>query len=129
VRIGFDHTVGHVRDVEGYLLAHQDRVEQASRLTPYQVELFGRSLDLQVVDIRNEGELAEGRIPGSVHIPLAELARRKGELDLARPTVVYCAGGWRSSVGASLLRAAGFIDVSDILGGYAGWDAAQRLSA
>ena len=129
VRIGFDHTVGHVRDVEGYLLAHQDRVEQASRLTPYQVELFGRTLDLQVVDIRNEGELAEGRIPGSVHIPLAELARRKGELDLARPTVVYCAGGWRSSVGASLLRAAGFIDVSDILGGYAGWDAAQRLSA
>ncbi|MBI5736154.1 MAG: rhodanese-like domain-containing protein, partial [Mycolicibacterium neoaurum] len=38
------------------------------------------------------------------------------------PTVVYCAGGYRSSVAASLLRAHGFTDVSDILGGYGAWD-------
>ena len=35
--------------------------------------------------------------------------------------VVYCAGGWRSSVAASLLRRAGFEDVSDVLGGYGAW--------
>jgi rhodanese-related sulfurtransferase len=35
--------------------------------------------------------------------------------------LVYCAGGWRSSVGASLLRAQGFTDVSDLLGGYDAW--------
>jgi hydroxyacylglutathione hydrolase len=38
------------------------------------------------------------------------------------PTVVYCAGGYRSSVAASLLRQRGFVDVSDILGGYAAWE-------
>ena len=36
-----------------------------------------------------------------------------------KPTVVYCAGGYRSSIAASLLREAGFADVSDVLGGYA----------
>jgi glyoxylase-like metal-dependent hydrolase (beta-lactamase superfamily II)/rhodanese-related sulfurtransferase len=129
VRIGFDGTVGHVSDVEDYLLAHRDEVEQASRLTPDQFERLRRVVDLQVVDLRNEGERAEGVIEGATSIPLAELRRRKDELDPLRPIVLHCAGGWRSSVGASLLRASGFEDVSDLLGGYAGWAAVQRISA
>jgi glyoxylase-like metal-dependent hydrolase (beta-lactamase superfamily II)/rhodanese-related sulfurtransferase len=129
VRIGFDGTVGHVSDVEDYLLAHRDEVEQASRLTPEQFDRLAGHLDLQVVDLRNDSERAEGVIPGALSIPLAQLRRRKGELDPVRPTVLHCAGGWRSSVGASLLRATGFEDVSDILGGYAGWAAVQRISA
>jgi hydroxyacylglutathione hydrolase len=40
------------------------------------------------------------------------------ELDPTRPTVVYCASGYRSSIAASVLAAAGFGDVSDLLGGY-----------
>jgi glyoxylase-like metal-dependent hydrolase (beta-lactamase superfamily II) len=47
-------------------------------------------------------------------------------LDPVRPTVVYCASGYRSSIAASLLRHAGFDDVSDVLGGYHAWEAAQR---
>lgn len=129
VRIGFDHAVGYVADVEGYLLAHQDQVEHASRLTPHQVEELSAQGDLQIVDIRNAGEVETGGIPGAVNIPLAELGRRRIELDPNRPTVLYCAGGWRSSVGASLLRSSGFTDVSDVLGGFAGWDATQRVCA
>ena len=47
-----------------------------------------------------------------------------GELDPARPVVVYCAGGYRSSIAVSLLRASGFADVSDLIGGYQAWLAA-----
>jgi hydroxyacylglutathione hydrolase len=67
-------------------------------------------------------------IPGAVNIPLAELANRIGELDPAAPTVVYCAGGYRSSIAASLLRRHGFADVSDILGGYGAWDQAVQTA-
>jgi glyoxylase-like metal-dependent hydrolase (beta-lactamase superfamily II)/rhodanese-related sulfurtransferase len=129
VRIGFDRALGYIVDAEDYLLEHQDEVEQASRLTPYRFDELRSTCDLQVVDLRNAGELAEGRIPGTVHIPLAELRRRMDELDRTKPIVLHCAGGWRSSVGASLLRAAGFTDVSDVLGGFAGWQASQRISA
>ena len=45
-----------------------------------------------------------------------------GELSPGRPTVVYCAGGYRSSVVASMLRSEGFGDVSDLVGGYAAWE-------
>ena len=47
-------------------------------------------------------------------------------LDPRKPTVVYCAGGYRSSVAASLLRQNGFADVSDVLGGYGAWEAAVQ---
>jgi glyoxylase-like metal-dependent hydrolase (beta-lactamase superfamily II)/rhodanese-related sulfurtransferase len=129
VRIGYDRAVGHVADVEDYLVAHAEESEQASRLTPHQFEELRDREDLQIVDLRNDSERADGVIPGATSIPLAELRRRKDELDPARPTVLYCAGGWRSSVGASLLRASGFDDVSDILGGYAGWVASLKISA
>ena len=58
-----------------------------------------------------------------MHIPLAELPRRLDELDLDRPIVVHCAGGYRSSIAASWLRAQGATDVSDLLGGITAWEA------
>ncbi|MCB0951265.1 MAG: rhodanese-like domain-containing protein, partial [Microthrixaceae bacterium] len=42
-----------------------------------------------------------------------------------RPVVVMCAGGYRSSIAASLLRSNGFTDVSDLMGGYAALEPAQ----
>jgi hydroxyacylglutathione hydrolase len=49
---------------------------------------------------------------------VGQLRKRLGELDAHKPTVVYCAGGYRSSIAASVLRAHGFNDVSDVLGGF-----------
>jgi rhodanese-related sulfurtransferase len=60
-------------------------------------------------------------IPGALNIQLPQLVHRMGELDPSVPTVVYCAGGYRSSIAASTLRHAGFGDVSDLLGGFGAW--------
>jgi rhodanese-related sulfurtransferase len=76
---------------------------------------------LQLVDLRNPGELEAGTIPGARSIPLARLLDHVDELDPTAPTVVFCAGGYRSSIGASALRTQGFQDVSDLLGGYPAW--------
>ncbi len=82
--------------------------------------------ELQIVDVRNPGEAAAGMIPGAVNIPVGQLPDRTDELDPRKPTVVYCAGGYRSSVAASLLRQRGFADVSDVLGGYGAWEEAVQ---
>jgi rhodanese-related sulfurtransferase len=84
---------------------------------------------LQLVDIRNPGEVEHGIIAGATTIPVGQLPSRLDELDAAAPTVVYCAGGYRSSVAASVLREAGFTDVSDIIGGYGAWQEAQHVGA
>ncbi|MEW1955381.1 MBL fold metallo-hydrolase [Terrabacter sp. NPDC080008] len=127
-RIGYDRVVGYVADVDSYFLTHQDELGRASRLPAVEVDGLVAGGDVQVVDLRNAGELEAGMLPEARHIPLAELGRRVDELDPARPVVVYCAGGWRSSVGASLLRASGFADVSDVLGGYGAWSLARAAA-
>ncbi|MDW3219944.1 MAG: MBL fold metallo-hydrolase [Acidimicrobiales bacterium] len=121
-RIGFDRVVGHLRHPQAVMAAHPDRVQRASRLTAAEYDVRADEVaGLQLVDIRNPGEFALGSIPGAVGIPVGELPKRLDELDPDTPTVVFCAGGYRSSVGASVLRRAGFADVSDILGGYGAW--------
>jgi hydroxyacylglutathione hydrolase len=125
-RIGYDNVVGYVADVAAYLERHTDEVVPASRL---RVDQLDEAADVQLVDIRNPGEVAAGMIPGAIHIPLPQLLTRHGELDPARPVVLYCAGGWRSSVGASYLRGQGFADVSDVLGGYGAWAAEHPVAS
>jgi rhodanese-related sulfurtransferase len=77
--------------------------------------------DLQIVDVRNPGEVTSGTAHDAQTIPVGQLPARLDELDAAKPTVVFCAGGYRSSVAASLLRQKGFGDVSDVIGGYTAW--------
>jgi hydroxyacylglutathione hydrolase len=126
-RIGFDRVIGAMPDVETLLTEHPDVARPGSRLTAPEFDARVADLpDLQIVDVRNAGEAALGAIPGAVNIPLAALRRRVTELDLQRPIVVHCAGGYRSSIAASWLRAAGADDVSDLLGGYGAWAALQR---
>jgi hydroxyacylglutathione hydrolase len=79
-----------------------------------------------VVDVRNVGETrVGGMIPGAVNIPVAALRDRLDELDPGEPTVVHCAGGYRSILASSLLERAGFVDVADLIGGYGAWSARQ----
>ena len=126
-RIGFDRVVGYLEHPLQVMADHPDRVQRGSRLgvAEYRERIAG--LDgLQLVDVRNPGEVQLGALAGATTIPVGQLPNRIDELDPDRPTVVYCAGGYRSSVAASVLRQRGFIDVSDIIGGYGAWiDAVQ----
>jgi rhodanese-related sulfurtransferase len=58
-------------------------------------------------------------------MPLPRLLDDHRELDRDRPVIAYCASGVRSSIAASLLRAQGFTDVTDVLGGYDAWHTAN----
>jgi hydroxyacylglutathione hydrolase len=59
-----------------------------------------------VLDVRRDGERAAGHLPGSVHIPLHQLTDRLGEMP-AGEVWVHCASGYRASIAASVLAAAG----------------------
>jgi hydroxyacylglutathione hydrolase len=121
-RIGFDRVVGYVAEPTKTMYEHQDDVRRASRLTAADFEQRRSEVPgLQLVDVRNPGEFDGGTIADAANIPVGQLPDRVGELDPAKPTVVFCAGGYRSSVAASLLRQKGFDDVSDVVGGYDAW--------
>lgn len=129
-RIGFDRVRGAVVNVEALLAERPDLAASAPRLAARDLASWRHDQPrLQVVDVRNPGEQEAGVIPGARRIPLARLLDRHHELDATAPTVVYCAGGYRSSIGASLLRSVGFSPVADLQGGYGAWSAAGLPTA
>ncbi len=118
-RIGFDRVIGTLHNIERVLFENPAVSEPAPRVTASEVQAWRRlSPDLQIIDVRNPNERTAGAIDGSINLPLPNLLDRIDELDPARPTLVYCAGGYRSAAAASLLRARGFTTVADIYGGY-----------
>jgi glyoxylase-like metal-dependent hydrolase (beta-lactamase superfamily II)/rhodanese-related sulfurtransferase len=125
-RIGFDAVAGAVDDVERALADRPELAVPARRLPARDVAgWLADDPEVQVVDVRSPGEVADtGTLPGARLIPLPQLLDHVDELDPAAPTVVYCAGGYRSSIAASSLRAHGFATVADLIGGYGAWAAA-----
>jgi rhodanese-related sulfurtransferase len=75
-----------------------------------------------ILDVRGAAERQEARIAGSIGIPLTHLAERLSELPPDRPILVHCAGGYRSSIAASLLQRHG-LAAGEIAGGMAAWEA------
>ncbi|MGI9622705.1 MAG: rhodanese-like domain-containing protein [Acidimicrobiales bacterium] len=128
-RIGFDEVVGYLAEPVQAFHDHPDDVERSSRLDAAQLDVaMNEVADLQIVDVRQPGETESGVINGAVTIPLTRLNQELARLDASRPTVVYCAGGFRSSIAASKMRASGFSDVSDLLGGYGAWESLVTTS-
>lgn len=122
-RVGSDNVIGFLgigRDGE-FPAGLAELVEVAPRTTVEQLDAMLAADEVTLIDIRNPGERELGTIPGAIAIPLAQLRTRLDDVPTGRPVVVHCAGGWRSSVAASLLRAQGFENVSDLLGGYNAW--------
>jgi rhodanese-related sulfurtransferase len=70
-----------------------------------------------VLDVRRPGEWAGQHLEGATHIPLSQLPVRLTELDRTVEWVTVCAGGYRSSIAASVLERAGFARVVDGAGG------------
>ncbi|GAB3843276.1 rhodanese-like domain-containing protein [Micromonospora andamanensis] len=129
-RIGFDHVTGYLPEPEDAFREMVAELTPASRVTATELrDALDRAEPPRVLDVRNAGERDNGAIDGSLHIPLAELPRRLDEVPNDRPVVVHCAGGYRSSVAASLLRAAGRTDVADLLGGYGAWQTLPQPTA
>jgi len=106
----------------GALAARPDLLEETPRLTARALaERLASKEPLLVVDVRTDAERAAGFIAGSVHAPLSKWPGGAPDLPEGRPVAVYCAGGYRSSIAASRLRAAGRKDVADLVGGFAAW--------
>ena len=86
-------------------------------------DLLQQQPDLQVLDVRRAPEYVSGHVPRAIPEPLIELNANVGnlKLDVAKPTAVICAGGYRSSAATSILQQHGFSDLRNVTGGTGAW--------
>jgi hydroxyacylglutathione hydrolase len=129
-RIGFDHIAGYLENGMRSLESRPDLTSTTTRLSALLAMEHLLSTEPPVlIDVRTAHEHNQKCIAGSLNIPLNHLSERAKELPENRPLLVYCAGGYRSSIAASLLQQHGFAQVQEIAGGIAAWDAAKLMVA
>ncbi len=125
-RIGFDNIVGYLQNGLQALESRPDLVSFTERLSPqFASELLDSAQPPLVIDVRTPGERKGKLIAGSLSVPLSHLSDTLATLPRDRSLLVYCAGGYRSSIAASLLQRANFSPMSEIAGGLAAWESAN----
>lgn len=125
-RIGFDHVKGYLRNGMEALAYRPDLVWPTERVSPRMMAEDLASADPPLLlDVRSPREWAARHIGASVNIPLNHLQERIAEIPRDRRIAVHCAGGYRSSIAASLLHQYGITDLIEMAGGLAAWDAAS----
>lgn len=75
-----------------------------------------------VLDVRTAEEVAQGVIPGAIHVPVEEIEQRVHEIpDDGRPMLVYCAGGVRSVYACEFLTSEGYTNLFNLEAGMMSW--------
>jgi glyoxylase-like metal-dependent hydrolase (beta-lactamase superfamily II)/rhodanese-related sulfurtransferase len=124
-RVGIEQVVAYLA---GGILAWEraglpvETVPQISVLQLFE-QLNDPSGDLQVLDVRRPSEWDAGHLERAQLKPLHRLSASLADLDPRKPTAVHCQSGYRSSIGTSLLRQAGFKEVMNVVGGFDAWQA------
>lgn len=91
-------------------------------ITPEEVlDLLDANEDLNIIDVREDGEVVNGIIPGAIHIPLGQIPERLDELNVETPYIFVCHAGGRSFSACSYLEGKGY-DVTNLEGGMSSWE-------
>jgi glyoxylase-like metal-dependent hydrolase (beta-lactamase superfamily II)/rhodanese-related sulfurtransferase len=125
-RIGFDHVAGYLQNGLQSLESRAELVAFTERLSAqFAAEVLSSSPPPVAIDVRAPHEREQKHIGGSLSVPLNRLMENLETLPKNHRLLVYCAGGYLSSIAASLLQRSGFSPVSEIAGGIAAWEAAK----
>jgi hydroxyacylglutathione hydrolase len=114
-RIGYENVVGYLN---GGISSWTEELATITDVTTAEGGAIIREGAQIILDVRKPGEVNAGHVEGSVNIRLQELPGRLNELDKDKAIAVYCAGGYRSMIACSVLRANGFHQLTNIQGGF-----------
>ncbi len=102
-------------------------IETLPQITVEQLAESFLSGEVQVLDVRREGEWNAGHIEGANWWPLDNFRISPPEIDRDARVAVHCKSGYRSMIACSLLQRAGFRHVSNVIGGFDAWQQANQV--
>ncbi len=121
-RIGFDSVMGYLEGGPAALTSPEAPTATLERIDGNELRRRMEAGDPHLVlDVRSPAEHASWRIPGSLNVPLTDLAGRMAELPQDRHLMVHCLGGYRSTIACSMLKEHGYDRLTDLAGGIGAW--------
>jgi hydroxyacylglutathione hydrolase len=117
-RVGYDYTIGYLK---GGFATWKDSGKEVDHIVSIDASEFSEGMkrqDLKVLDVRRVGEYISEHVLGAVNMPLDYINDHFASLDKEQAYYVHCAGGYRSMIFASILKARGFNNMIDVKGGF-----------
>ena len=120
-RVGYDNTLGYL---EGGLQAWEKAGKDIETIESIDAETFSeifKSQNIKVLDVRKDGEYQSEHLEGDnvKHFALDYINDNMNAINKNETYYVHCAGGYRSVIAASILKARGFNNLVDVAGGFA----------
>lgn len=117
-RVGYDNTLGYL---EGGIEAWQSAGKDIETLESISAETFAeraKSSDINILDVRKDGEYQSMHLEDAQHLSLDFINDKMNEVSKDKTYYVHCAGGYRSVIAASILKARGYHNLIDVAGGF-----------
>lgn len=118
-RVGYDNTLGYL---EGGIAVWKAAGKEVGTLTSITVEEFAQkatSETINILDVRKDGEYQASHLEEAQHFALDFINENMNQIDAKKTYHIHCAGGYRSVIAASILKARGFDKLVDVAGGFA----------
>lgn len=117
-RVGYDHTIGYLKGGIEQWRKEGKPVSEQSRISAEEMQEMMTSVDSVLIDIRKKSEYDAEHVEGSINIPLNRLYQSLDQFPKDKFVILFCAGGYRSMIAASILRQNGFTNFVDVIGGF-----------
>ena len=127
-RVGYDHAIGYL---EGGFDAWKNAGMEVDSIKSITASEFAEAEvadpTINILDVRKKSEFSSEHIVNSVNLPLDFINENMGEIDKNKTYYVHCAGGYRSMIFASILRARGYHNLIDVDGGFSAIKASGKF--
>ncbi|SOD96921.1 MBL fold metallo-hydrolase [Spirosoma fluviale] len=127
-RVGYDNCIGYLN---GGFTAWQTAGWEVDKIQSITAEtfatLFEQNPNLPVLDVRRKSEYDSEHIVGVENLPLDSINENMARIDKDTTYYVHCAGGYRSMVAISILKARGFTNLIDVAGGFSAIKQTNKL--
>jgi rhodanese-related sulfurtransferase len=117
-RVGYDHTIGYLAGgFEAWAEAGKE-VDQIESISAEELAKRMEKDELNILDVRKNSEYLSEHLVNAENTPLDFINDQMAKIDKDKTYYVHCAGGYRSMVFNSILRARGFDKLIDVKGGF-----------
>lgn len=128
-RVGYDHTIGYLKGGFAAWKNAGKEISTVDSVTATELAaLIKRDSSIHLLDVRRQSEFHIAHVIGASHIALDYINEQLSEVDKKRHYYVYCAGGYRSMIFISILKARGYHNLTDISGGVKALEESGKFS-
>lgn len=117
-RVGYDNTLGYLEGgIEAWKAAGKD-VETLESISAEEFAKRVKTQNVNILDVRKDGEYQSSHLEDAQHFALDYINQNMGQVDKNKTYHIHCAGGYRSVIAASILKARGYNNLVDVAGGF-----------